>query len=87
MAVTRNVLLTLPIITSAMEGDNDALIIIRNHYTGFIRALSTCQMKDSAGNYHYYVDEEMQLRLENKLLWSVMTGFRILPDPHHSPLQ
>lgn len=85
MAVVKNALLPLPVITSAMEGNNDALITVRDYYIGFIRALSTCRIKDADGNDQYYVDEEMQLRLENKLLWSIITGFRILPDRCSSP--
>ena len=80
MAITRNALLPLPIIKAAMEGDNDALIAVRDYYIGFIRALSTCRYQDSAGNDYHYIDEEMQLRLETKLLWSIVTGFRILQE-------
>ena len=80
MAVIYDALFPLSVITAAMEGDNDALINIRNYYIGFIRALSMRRTKDANGNDYYYVDEEMQLRLENKLLWSIVSGFRILPE-------
>ena len=80
MAVIHDALFPLSVITAAMEGDNDALINIRNYYIGFIRALSLRRTKDSDGNDCYYVDEDMQLRLETKLLWSIVTGFRILQE-------
>ena len=80
MAITKNALLPLSVIISAMEGNNDALITVRNHYIGFIRSLSMCRITDSEGIDHYYVDEDMQNRLENKLLWSIVSGFRILAE-------
>ena len=63
-----------------MEGDEEALIAVRNHYIGFIRALSRRKIKDPDGTERYYADEDMLLRLENKLLWSIVTGFCILPE-------
>ena len=36
-------------------------------------------MKDEYGNEHLYVDEDMRLRLEAKLLYSIVTGFKVLP--------
>lgn len=30
-------------------------------------------------NEHLYVDEDMRLRLEAKLLYSIVTGFKVLP--------
>ena len=63
-----------------MEGDEEALTAARNHYIGFMRALSKQKIKDSDVTDRYYVDEDMLLRLENKLLWSIVTGFHILPE-------
>jgi len=63
-----------------MEGDEDALIAVQNHYIGFIRALSRRTIKDPDGTDRYYIDEDMLLRMENKLLWSIVTGFHILPE-------
>ena len=61
MAVIHVALFPLSVITSALEGDDDALVTVRDYYIGFIRALSMCRTKDSDGNDYYYVDEEMQL--------------------------
>lgn len=36
-------------------------------------------VSDEYGNEHLYVDEDMRLRLEAKLLYSIVTGFKVLP--------
>lgn len=46
---------------------------------GYIRFLAMRPMKDEYGNEHLYVDEDMRLRLEAKLLYSIVTGFKVLP--------
>ena len=46
---------------------------------GEIRFLAMRPMKDEYGNEHLYVDEDMRLRLEAKLLYSIVTGFKVLP--------
>lgn len=66
----------LPVILAASEGDERALNAVLNHY---IRFLAMRPMKDEYGNEHLYVDEDMRLRLEAKLLYSIVTGFKVLP--------
>ncbi|MFV0579853.1 MAG: helix-turn-helix domain-containing protein [Fusobacterium ulcerans] len=61
------------------EGDEKALAAILNHYKGYIRFLAMRPMKDEYGNEHLCVDEDMRLRLEAKLLYSIVTGFKVLP--------
>lgn len=34
---------------------------------------------DAYGNEYLYVDEDMRLRLETKLIHSIVTGFKVLP--------
>lgn len=63
----------------ASEGDERALNAVLNHYKGYIRFLAMRPMKDEYGNEHLYVDEDMRLRLEAKLLYSIVTGFKVLP--------
>lgn len=46
---------------------------------GYIRFLAMRPMKDEYGNEHLCVDEDMRLRLEAKLLYSIVTGFKVLP--------
>lgn len=65
----------LPVILAASEGDERALNAVLNHY----RFLAMRPMKDEYGNEHLYVDEDMRLRLEAKLLYSIVTGFKVLP--------
>lgn len=69
----------LPVILAASEGDERALNAVLNHYKGYIRFLAMRPMKDEYGNEHLYVDEDMRLRLEAKLLYSIVTGFKVLP--------
>lgn len=70
---------TAAVILAASEGDERALNAVLNHYKGYIRFLAMRPMKDEYGNEHLYVDEDMRLRLEAKLLYSIVTGFKVLP--------
>lgn len=69
----------LPVIMAATDGDEDALCAVLSHYQGYIRFLAMRPMKDAYGNEFLCVDEEMRLRLEAKLVYSIVTGFQILP--------
>ena len=71
--------LPLPIIVAAIEGDGEALAAVLNHYNGYIRFLAMRPLKDKYGNEYLCVDEDMRLRLEAKLIYSIVTGFKILP--------
>ncbi len=71
--------LPLPVIQAAMEGDGEALAAVLNHYKGYIRYLAMRPLKDEYGNEYLCVDEDMRLRLEAKLIHSIVTGFKILP--------
>ena len=64
---------------AAAEGDERALNAVLNYYKGYIRFLAMRPMKDEYGNEHLCVDEDMRLRLEAKLLYSIVTGFKVLP--------
>ena len=69
----------LPIILAAMDGDGEALAAVISHYKGYIRFLAVRPLKDEYGNEYLCVDEDMRLRLEAKLIHSIVTGFKILP--------
>ena len=66
------------VILTAMCGDTDALVTVVAHYQNYIRALATRPLKDEQGNEYLCVDEDMRLRLETKLICSIVTGFRVL---------
>lgn len=68
----------LPVILAATEGDEKALAAVLSHYKGYVRFLAMRPMKDEYGNEHLCVDEDMRLRLEAKLLYSIVTGFKVL---------
>ena len=69
----------VPVILAAVNGDEDALAAVVAHYQKYIRALATRPLKDEYGNTYLYVDEDMWLRLETRLIHSVVTGFKVLP--------
>lgn len=65
----------VPVILAAVNGDEDALAAVQK----YIRALATRPLKDEYGNTYLYVDEDMRLRLETKLIHSIVTGFKVQP--------
>ena len=66
------------VILAAMCSDTDALVTVVAHYQNDIRALATRPLKDEQGNEYLCVDEDMRLRLETKLICSIVTGFHVL---------
>ena len=69
----------VPVILAATNGDDEAIAFVVRHYQGYIRALATRPLKDAYGNEYLCVDEDMRLRLETKLIHSILTGFKVLP--------
>ena len=72
--------LPLSVIIAAMGGDGQALGAVLTHYRRYIRSLATRTLTDEYGNEYYYVDEERRLRLEARLIYCIVTDFKILPD-------
>lgn len=75
-----NRLVPLSVIYEAMNGDDIAIGAVITHYRGYIRYLSRRPCRDALGFEHLYVDEDMQLRLESKLIYAVITNFKILKE-------
>ena len=75
-----NNLISMPIIYEAMNGDELAISALIAHYRGYIRYLSRRPCRDALGFEHLYVDEDMQRRLESKLIYAVITNFKILKE-------
>ncbi len=67
----------VPVILAAIAGDEAALAAVVGHYRGYICALATRPLKDAYGNSTLRVDEDMRLRLESKLIHSILTGFKV----------
>ena len=63
-----------------MNGDEIAIAAVISHYRGYIRFLSQRSCRDALGFEHLYVDEDMQRRLEAKLIYAIVTGFKVLSD-------
>jgi len=75
-----NRLIPMSMIYQAMNGDEVAISAVISHYRGYIRFLSRRACKDTLGFEHLYVDEDMQRRLESKLIYAVITKFKILKE-------
>ena len=75
-----NRLIPLSVIYEAMNGDEIAIHAVVSHYRGYIRFLSRRPCRDVLGFEHLYVDEDMQRRLESKLIYAVITNFKILKE-------
>lgn len=70
----------LSVIYEAMNGEEIAVEAVISHYRGYIRYLSRRPCKDALGFEHLCVDEDMQHRLEEKLVYAVVTNFKILRE-------
>ena len=68
----------MPVILEALSGDEIALTAVILRYRGYIRVLAMRPTKDAYGNERLCVDEDMRLRLEAKLIYAIITGFKIL---------
>ena len=75
-----NRLIPLSVIYEAMNGDYLAISAVISHYRGYIHFLSRRTYRDTLGFEHLYVDEDMQHRLETKLIYAVITNFKILKE-------
>ena len=75
-----NRLIPMSVIYEVMHGNEIAISAVIAHYRGYIRFLSRRACKDTLGFEHLYVDEDMQRRLERKLIYAVITKFKILKE-------
>ena len=73
-------LIPMSVIYEAMNGDELSISAVISHYRGYIRFLSRRTCKDTLVFEHLYVDEDMQRRLESKLIYAVITKFKILKE-------
>lgn len=67
------------VITAAMNAEPSAIAYILQHYRNYIRKLATRILKDEYGNEYLYVDTDMENRLQSKLIFSIISDFKILP--------
>lgn len=66
------------VITAAMNAEPSAIAYILQHYRNHIRKLATRILKDEYGNEYLYVDTDMENRLQSKLIFSIISDFKIL---------
>ena len=60
------------IVKRASEGDVDAINMVFAYYEGYIRSLSTRPYIDEFGRTRLFVDNELKIRLEAKLLDKIL---------------
>ena len=75
-----NHLIPMSVIYEAINGDDLAISAVISHYRGYIRFLSRRPCRNTLGFERLYVDEDMQRRLESKLIYAVITNFKILKE-------
>ena len=75
-----NHLIPMSMIYQAMNGDEVAISAVISYYRGYVRFLSRRSCRDALGFKHLYVDEDMQRRLESKLIYAVITNFKIFKE-------
>ncbi len=66
-------LLPYPVILAASKGDPDAMRIVVRHYGSYIASLSLRRLCDERGNKYWGIDEDIQDRLQSKLMRAVLT--------------
>lgn len=71
MDILRNV------IDGAVEGKAEDLAFVLGYFSGYITKLATRTLKDDYGNEYVYLDENLRLRLEAKLICSIVSNFDI----------
>lgn len=67
------------VITAAMQAEPYAIAYVLQHYRNYIRKLATRVLKDEYDNEYLYVDTDMENRLQSKLVFSIISNFKILP--------
>ena len=72
----RMTLIPTSVILNALEGDETALFAIVKHYECYIQTLSTRHYTDDYGNEYLFVDDNIRIHLESKLLLSIVTKFK-----------
>ena len=73
-------LIPMSVIYEAINGDDLAISAVISHYRGYIRFLSRRPCRNTLGFERLYVDEDMQRRLESKLIYAVIINFKILKE-------
>lgn len=64
-------------IDGAITGNAEDLAFVLGYFSGYITKLATRTLKDDYGNEYVYLDENLRLRLEAKLICSIVSNFDI----------
>ena len=71
-ASDRRGLIPYPVIEAVVHGEPEAVGRVLRHYSGYIVTLCKRTGRDENGCYCTYVDEELRMRLETKLIAAVL---------------
>lgn len=63
--------LTYEQISDAVKGEKTALDHILMYYEDYINALATVKCRDESGKEHAYVDEDLKIRIQMKLMKAI----------------
>ena len=63
--------LTYEQISDAVKGKQAALDQVLMHYDDYIKALATVWCRDESGKEYAYVDEDIKIRIQMKLVKSI----------------
>lgn len=63
--------LTYEQISDAVKGKQEALDHVLMHYEDYINALATVKYHDESGKEHAYIDEDIKIRIQMKLVKSI----------------
>ena len=66
-------LLPYPVILAATKGEPEAMNIVMQHYQSYIAHLSIRKIRDERGITYYGIDEDLQERLQAKLMRAVLS--------------
>ena len=65
------------VIDAACAGNAEAVERVLQHYDGYINKLCTRTLYDGSGQPHICIDEYMKRRLQNKLIHSIVSHWRL----------
>ena len=70
-------LVPFEVIEAAMQGDHAAIAFVLDHFSGYIKTLSTRVVYDDDGVMNEFVDENLRALIESTLAEKIPEKFRL----------
>ena len=70
-------LVPFEVIEAAMQGDHAAIAVVLDHFSGYIKTLSTRVVYDDDGVIHEFVDENLRALIESTLAEKIPEKFKL----------